>query len=476
MTIKRIRRTSISRVLLIATLVSVIILSLNIMRLSSDDIFLEQAIYHYLRSDIYPIKITDHLSAANPNLFRAVMVASAPALHHLLYNFLILIGLSLFVSFRYRSKKTSLVQIRGLRSPLRSSSTKIKLGRGIKNGERWIDSPYTDYTVSIPLPSRPHTHKAGTFSALEVALIHILKENGDIPASIDGHHGSTNLFVHSLSVAKIMQSIAKKKGFEDALIGILGLAHDLEKVIGYIKDAKGKWVRRTPAYHIFGPVILKSLNEFKALPETERICLSRVLAYRHSKALLPMDFSQRQRSLLELLKLADRRATGQEQSAVHDTDENASDDDRLEKAVFKALSELNVNKSLGGETTEGWYSPSDSYFVTTVENVRAHLFTSMDSESIQRLQLGAKIASRGAHPLKTCLVKILRNHDLLLGNIGQVDSDHGVFSGVVKLSNQNKIRLYNILLIKKTEFENIHPGIFDRWGSMVFKLRCTAPS
>ncbi len=469
---KRLNNATIKRVLFSGLLLTVLLVSLNAAYLSSNKHKLEKSVFHFLRADYYLFKPTTYLSGENNTIIRATSVVLAPAVHHLIYNFVILLTVSMAFMYSRNKIQDPKVKKRGLRSPLHKSHLKLKLGKGKKHSERWIVNPYADYTMSLPLPSRRVVSKSGTISALEDALLHILKTNVDVPASIDGHHGATNLYFHSLGVVKRMRLLAKNQNNPDPLIGAIGLAHDLEKIIGYRKSKNGKWEKRSATYQIFGPVIVKSLNEFKALSPTDQQCISRVLAYRHQNGILPLDLSNRQRKLINLLKSADREATANEQVATSSPSSptTAQPPSAWTESIFEVISELNVNNSLGGGAAEGWHKESDSYVVTTVDNLRVGFLPKLDSELTQSLQLGVALSKRGTHPFKTALVKYLQSKGALIEAIGEAKASEGVFVGTLKFSKQNKISLSNIVLIRKELIENAAPGSLESWSSSAFKI------
>jgi len=163
------------------------------------------------------------------------------------------------------------------------------------------------------------------------AIGEILEAHPLHPASIEpGGHGDRTLLDHSHYVAEFM--IKGSSSFEydgyttrigtkvekidplycfnnsDPLIPIVGLAHDIGKIICYEVSEEGVATEKRNNHDLRGALLLTSIPEFWDLPEGDRTILSDTVGYYHHSDSLPSNASDKSRAFIELVKKADAEA------------------------------------------------------------------------------------------------------------------------------------------------------------------------
>ena len=479
MSIPRIERTSRFKIFAASITLIAVTSIIAVLQLTFDPMALARASLHVISSSVYFLEPLMYLDGQNDTSTRAVAVVITQGAHNLMYGSVICVTVAWAIVRCSRESQNSERKTSIFLTPISNSYTQILLGTGTRFSQRWVKSPYANNTIALPKFAYDTSHPSGSPAQLSAMLQGLLTHYQDVPAALDGHHGTTTLHEHSISVAKAMRRLGKQRGLTDPLTVPIGLAHDLEKIVGFKKNGMGSWTRVCRDYHIFGPVLLKSLPAFKSLTETDKDCMSRVLAYRHHNGALPYNLPKRHRDLIDLLKAADRECTRHEQHQPGKAERKDTSSDAsmalVKKRLLDVLPNLSVNAHSGDNRVEGWFQGANGFFITTVDNIRRHFLHSCSSQEIQSLQLGVEIGKVGPHPFTKLVVETLREAKLLIEEVGGHRAIDGVYQGQIKITASNKRSLHHLILIDRDIFERLHPGVLARWGTMQFQFRAVSP-
>lgn len=169
------------------------------------------------------------------------------------------------------------------------------------------------------------------------SLLAIFAERMHLPAThVEGDHGYSTLFEHSLLVAGVMQETAPQWKYEgiknkagdivtplrrpdyhfksdDPIVYLVGLAHDIGKIESFRFGANGKVVGTRHEHDLIGARMLARISAFWGLPVEDRDALTLAIGFYHHPQAIPLDDGgivrdDRTIALMELLISADRLA------------------------------------------------------------------------------------------------------------------------------------------------------------------------
>jgi len=149
---------------------------------------------------------------------------------------------------------------------------------GIVDNEPYSQRFFRIDAKRLTLKRQPAT----PFEHLQQEILEILAAHDDVPASIGNHHADASLAEHSKDVAKKVKSVMHRIGKVDPLTTLVGLAHDLDKLVAY-KKAGSSWVKNSKATHhnTYSAYIVRNLPKLQAIGQ------GRSERFDHGTALLP---------------------------------------------------------------------------------------------------------------------------------------------------------------------------------------------
>lgn len=308
------------------------------------------------------------------------------------------------------------------------------------------------------------------YQGLELAIMSILKAYPTVPASPDGFHGITSLLSHSIAVAKKAKEIAADKGVKDPLLVSLALAHDIDKIIAYTKQGD-TWVRKATHYQQMGPAIVRSLPEYSKLHEADRICICRVLRYNHHPDKIPLNATDRQKQLIDIIRKADHSITRRERGVGPTSlDHSSTLVHDLQDSIISALGRLNINQSIESGPADGWSMTALPFVAVPEENLRNKIKEMAGADLHKYLQLGVPFKSEGHHPASSHIVKAASDLGLLQYQHNKVESKGGLF-----VIRNGSIQFKGVMLIDKKKIDEVHPGLTDKWGSSKYRITIQKP-
>lgn len=320
--------------------------------------------------------------------------------------------------------------------------------------------------ASVPnLNKKPVTK----YDLLEKALLEILYAHKDVPACPNGHHADTNMFDHSLRVAKKMRKHADSDGLSDPLIGAIGLAHDLSKIVCYRQD-EGKWAASSKYHRQHSARIFASLPESRALDHEEWEACIRVLRYSHTVEELPGNATDRQKRLLSILRRSDAGATSYEARNGIVSHEKTLIEQELYQGFLASISELDINQFKGGIRVDGWTTPNVEYVAIPENNLREAVSHHISQSTLRktRLVIGSNDVrtNEGAQILQSALL----NNQILLTKHRDHESSTGLFS--IRAGARPFVAVY---LLDRKKLSEMFPNLVERWGTTKYRPRVLSP-
>lgn len=304
---------------------------------------------------------------------------------------------------------------------------------------------------------------------LYISIYSMLKAHPNVPASIGSHHADTDLFEHSLSVAKKVQEHFAGRGKVEPLAQIAGLAHDLDKLLAYKKNGDS-WVKSVNATHHnkYAAYIVSTQPEFRELPEEDRNILVLALRYYHDPDNLPIGASNRTEALIQALRMCDGYAIKEEKAAAVEslTDEHM---ESIEHALLDTISELNINGYLNNTGhAGGWTTPALEYVITPMSTVLELLGKHLPADLNRKLQLDHETRTF-THPASRLVSQRLNKLGLLMSSYKSFESEHGLYDCRI-----GSTRFRAVIMIQKQELEKLRPGLQEKWGSAAYRVRITS--
>jgi len=300
---------------------------------------------------------------------------------------------------------------------------------------------------------------------LQLALLQIHAAHKDVPASISGHHGTESLQEHSLSVTRSLMNLASAANVTDPLLPIIGLGHDLDKLIAYYFD-DGIWKKKGSHHHSSAAGLIRNLLEFESLSSDDQDTLSRVIHYYHSKS-LPSDLTERQKRLIRLIRTADSGTTSAEQK----TDSEPSTDNAVHEisdGLWEAIKTLDINQSKGGPRADGWTNNEIEWVAVQPQSLMTALAPLLSQEVQKKLKLDV-IGDILEHPATSVIDSQLLEMNLLITEVGGVKPDGHLFG--VKVGNYNWPAK---LLSKSRIIDILGEDVVSLWGSSKYGIKVTS--
>ena len=327
-----------------------------------------------------------------------------------------------------------------------------------------IDTLFDDTQYRIRRSNvNPKRAPQNEIEELELVLMQILHAHRNWSSDPAGHHATVGIFEHSIAVRNRM-----KESSSHPLARVVGLAHDIGKLLAYEPDGDG-WKVKTKNHDRLSGEIVRHLPEFWNLRESDQRTLSRVLSYAHSKK-LPITLSSEARELIQALKIADGLTTASDRSTSQRALERTDIMDQVKTVLAGLLSELNINNYQGREHTDGWTIEGVEYVAVLESKLRGYIAEHLPHNVATSLQAFVKVESTSYHPMTQAIVQSMTNLDLLITTIGsgetKVVAHEGLFD--IKAGRQ---KFVDVLLLDKEKL-SLYEGVnLRRWGSAGYRLR-----
>lgn len=304
---------------------------------------------------------------------------------------------------------------------------------------------------------------------LEQALWSVLYAYRDWPADPAGHHADTDLLTHSRAVAERMR--AETKGHP--LATVLGLAHDLGKIIAYRPKEKVTesgthtvWTIASKRHDHHSAHLLRMLPEYQALPEKTKNTLNAVMSFSHHPEALPKNSTGRQElELLNALRKADGLATAADQRRTEDLASQPDVVEAVQKALASLLPRLNINAVSGGYA-DGWTLSLKDYVAVRETALREKLADYLTPDLVQALSLRV---DRTKHPATGVLYAALDGMGLLIHTHSGKQPEMGLFDARV-----GQVDFYRLFLLRREKLAEMGE-LLEEWGECEFKIKLLNP-
>lgn len=370
------------------------------------------------------------------------------------------------------------------------------------SGNGWSDSdPFPvlgHYFGHAPIKLKRDPQNA--IETLSRSLLSVLVAHKEWPACIKGHHADTSLYEHSLSVVKKLNELAVDKGIADPLLQTIGLAHDIEKIVAY-RFKNERWVRVASHYHHVGSQLLSDLEGYGELDEGDKRALLWVIKYSHSPEDIPINATDRELMLLDLLRKADGLATAEEQRFIsvkvakskmaisEKTDQTETDDgsnnsimavnnstegeingirlddiEAVASVLYSIIENLDINRHRGGMQNEGWYLDGKPYFFVTNTMLLDRLTEVLPQPVCRRYQIGVN-NKRGNHPALELVTQALTLSKLVVTNADGMEYPDGICT--LKSGN---FKFANTRIMPVSTMKTYKPSLIRSWGSTEYPI------
>lgn len=306
---------------------------------------------------------------------------------------------------------------------------------------------------------------------LERALWEILYAHKEWPADPHGHHANVPLYEHAQRVAKKM--LESTHGHP--LARILGLAHDIGKIMAYEQimvtrkvDADGeaikeaKWHIKTKQHDKLSAHIVRMLPEFHLLTAEQQNTIDVVLAYSHKPDKTPKRRTTPQEiTLLRHLRTVDGLATNEDQAQIGDLVTDIKVMSELRDALRRLIPQLNINEVRPGYA-DGWTSDIHDYVAIKEQSIRHSLDGYLNPKLT--MTLGLK-NDTGNHPTLPLIKQALRDIGYLMESYAG-HSPENLFS--VKVG---KVDFDWIFLLSRQSLEKDAKEIVESWGDSKYQIK-----
>lgn len=306
---------------------------------------------------------------------------------------------------------------------------RISLGELIMPGWMLKAKPKKSLKVEYPkklegiLNGLPKVHRK-----LYEEVLNVLKSNKD--AYVGPGHTKT-LLAHSLNVLNAAANDPKKDLSKDPLAPIAVLAHDIGKILSHKKvkeDGVTVWVPTGKRQHdTLSGYIVATLPSFQLLPALEGRCLLLALKYNHKPGVTPKirgmdEANKRVMGLIEIMKVADKRATATEKTEVT----QKIDKDKLFTDYFvKSVQKVNFHnpKSKQGPY-HGWRNGNHVFI--SEKAIRKAILDELPEDWQSAFNLGRRVSGE-VTDFTAHLIDWLKKKKWLQTNFDGMDSPQGLW-------------------------------------------------
>lgn len=336
-------------------------------------------------------------------------------------------------------------------------------------------NPYTQvfYRIIVKPLKLASGVEPTVYKRLYLAVYAMLDAHPDVPASIGTHHADASLRDHSIAVSKKVMDHFRKAGKSEPLAAIAGLAHDLDKLLGY--QRKGDtWIKNVNATHHnkYAAFIISTQPAFHELPEEDRNTLVLALRYYHDPDDLPLGGHSRVDDLVSALRYSDGLSIQEEKSAGVRTAATQQDSIKIiDEALITTISELNINAYLSNlGNAGGWTIPALEYVLVPMSTLLEMISKHLTPELARQLQLDHETRTF-SHPAAELIRERLSSMNLLMTTYKNLKTETGMFDCRIGIS-----RFSAVLMLEKIKLDSMLPGMLDKWGKCAYGIRITAPT
>lgn len=302
---------------------------------------------------------------------------------------------------------------------------------------------------------------------LQHQILEILAAHSELPASVGNHHADATLRAHSLDVAKKVKAVMARQGRQDPLGTLIGLSHDLDKLLAYQKKGD-TWVKNNKATHhnTYSAYIVSNLPAFKNLDKDDQNALVLVLRYYHHPAQLPLNSGVRVEHLIQAIREADGWGIRDEKmSGIASARENPEISSLLSDALTQFLADADINRYKGGTHADGWTVNAVEYVIVPASTILERLHNYLPGKLSKQLQLNVETRIFG-HPAIEVIREALIEMGLLMEEFKEISSPTGLFD--VKVGQK---RFSACFLLNKAVLQNMMPSMVHKWGMTNYGLR-----
>lgn len=307
--------------------------------------------------------------------------------------------------------------------------------------------------------SRPPTTP---IEKLQVAVLELLKAHRSVPADISHHHADASLADHSIAISNKLVEHMSTKGWHEPLARLVGLAHDLDKLLAYQEKAPGVWIKRKDATHHnhYSAYLVQQQPEFAELDEDDRYTLSIVLRYYHHPSMVPKNASDRIEHLISALRVVDGQVIQAEKAAgIVNAQAGSETQQTVISALEKFLAAADINGHRGGQNAAGWTKEAFEYVIIPMSGLIERVGEFLPPQLARQLQLN--VDSRNFnHPAVPVFRDALLEMRLLMTTVKAVETPTGMYDVRVGIKDWKAC-----VLLDKDRIAEMLPVTVPKWGA-----------
>lgn len=324
-------------------------------------------------------------------------------------------------------------------------------------------------------PMKPAFELATSYGKMKLALLEVLEAHHDWSSDPDTHHAGVTLKPHTLKVA---ERFAREMP-ADVLAPLLGIAHDLGKILAYERTSTG-WAKRSPTHDHLSLLILRSLPEFQGLTVEDRDVMVLVLTFMHEPSKLPVhgknnpkaNQMERIRELITKLRYADGMVTKSERESATDKSQDQDIQDELVRVIDQILPGLNINKHADQKAlSDGWTNSVFSYVAIPLDTLNDRVSKLLSEPAQNTLAVRTKVQAGKTHPLTIAIINALREMGYLIETFRSITPDPPLFG-----FNSERVPTARAYLLKRASIAQRYGDLLPKWGDSVYELRVRSPT
>lgn len=297
---------------------------------------------------------------------------------------------------------------------------------------------------------------------LQVAILELLKAHRNVPADISHHHADASLADHSIAISNKLVEHMSSKGWHEPLARLVGLAHDLDKLLAYQEKAPGVWVKRKDATHHnhYSAYLVQQQPEFAKLDEDDRYTLTIVLRYYHHPSMVPKNASDRIEHLISALRVVDGQVIQAEKAAgILNAQTGSETQQTVITALEKFLAVADINGHRGGQNAAGWTKEAFEYVIIPMSGLIERVGEFLPPQLARQLQLN--VDSRNFnHPAVPVFKDALIEMGLLMIKVKELETPTGMYDVRVGIKDWKAC-----VLLDKDRIAEMLPVTVPKWGA-----------
>ena len=309
--------------------------------------------------------------------------------------------------------------------------------RGVGRREKQMLARYLELEAPPAfVEAREQLRRRGWLTPLRERLMAIVMAHRDWPASIGQHGGHEGgLLEHYADVLR--KVLETGRVLPDAAVTV-AVAHDIGKVLSYVRDDDGRWVRADARHAQNTALILSGLPELEEEHGAEAEGILVALAHEHAMEAMPLALAPTCKRLLEYVKEADGKSVAAEAPSPVTIGEAAS---RALEVLPTLIRDARINRIGSAWHVHGFWEPAgprgEEVLLLSEQKLREQLQGYLSDEDQRTLSLWRDRTRTQVHPGIEAVTQVMRANGALADPVRGIPGEEATGMVSIRAGKRN---------------------------------------